>query len=262
MSNIEFDHSNLVDNLQSLRDNPYPGRGIVLGVGANGDSTMAYWIMGRSENSRNRRLVQCGQRIMTEAVDKTKVVDPSLIIYNAFDATAEGPDGSAHIVSNGDQTDSVINMISLGHKGSLGKAFREGLMRSTYQPDRPNYTTRITGMIAILGLTRTYNYSLIKRHPYTEEPEHTFGSGVLAELPAGSGLAFHTYKGDGNPLPAFEGSPYLIPLQANAEETAEALWDALDKDNRVAIAVKTINFSPDSKQRSGFHIINQLGDKL
>ena len=257
MSTKEFDPGNLADNLDSLRENPYPGRGIVLGVATNGDSTIAYWVMGRSENSRNRILVRHDQRIETKPYDASKVVDSSLIIYNALDAIGV-THGGAHVVSNGDQTDTVMHKIELGNEKSLAAAFREGLLSRDYEPDAPNFTTRITGMIARIGSeTKTYNYSLISRNPYTEASEHTFGSGLLSDIPDGAGIAFHTYEGDGDPLPAFRGSPYPIPLEGSAQETAEALWDVLDRDNRVAIAVKTI----DQASRFGYHIINALGGK-
>lgn len=259
-----FDPAAQEYNMQAIADNPYPGRGIVLGVSADGTQAVeTYWVMGRSENSRNRVLKNDGGVIKTDAFDPSKVQDPSLIIYNALrTAGAYSPDSAidAHIVSNGDQTDTVAQQIVKPASGDdVYDSFRRALFTREFEPDAPNYTPRITGMIT-LGATfgrspGRYDYSIINRAYNTGQAEHTFGSGSLDVIPNGGGLCFHTYEGDGNPLPSFDQSPFVIPVQVDAQETAEAFWDVLDADNRVALVTKTIDRDTGIVD---YHIINAL----
>ncbi len=248
-----FDVQQMQANAERLADNPYPGRGIILGNSADATkSVLAYWVMGRSSNSRNRVLVQEDDIVKTEAFDPSAMEDPSLVIYNAMrEVDVWNPtfntalDGRLYVVSNGDQTDTVHR--DAGWKrydiDGQGATFRQALLSRKFEPDAPNYTPRITGMIVAetAGFAALYHYSLIKRNPTTGRPEHTFGEGDLKDIPAGAGICLHTYRGDGNPLPSFEGSPYAMPLEEDAEATAEALWEKLDSENRVALAVKTID---------------------
>lgn len=259
----EFDTSKATDNLEALAANPYPGRGIILGRSSNeGELVEAYWVMGRSENSRNRVLVEDGSDVKTIAHDPEKVEDPSLIMYNAMRRNM-GRFGLLYVVSNGDQTDSVHNFYErCGTSGASLELFREALLRRDFEPNNPNFTPRITGAVA-LGMVgshyqdqHNYAYSIIRRNSTTGMSEHTFGGGDLDDIPAGSGLCFHTYRGDGNPLPSFEGSPYAVPLGATADEIADELWESLDKENRVGLAVRTIDSILGSIKDTT--IINQL----
>ena len=257
------------DNRDALAANPYPGRGIVLGLSEDGDKAVqAYWVMGRSENSRNRILVRENGTVRTEAFDSSKVEDPSLIIYNAM-RTAQFPSWGAdvHVVSNGDQTDTVRAKIGglSRPKGPRGmfEDFVGALLTREFEPDAPNFTPRITGMIALADTDSIYGYSIICRNPVTEEPEYAFSRGRLDSIPAGAGICFHTYEEDGDPLPAFKGSPYAVPVGATAEETAESLWEELNPDNRVSLVVKTIGLAGrEAPQRNygltDVHIINKL----
>lgn len=246
-------------NLEMLAANPYPGRGIVLGVSEGGEQAVqAYWVMGRSENSRNRVLTEADDVVKTEAFDPSKVEDPSLIIYNAMRAARRS--NTLHIVSNGDQTDTVYGRVANAITSSVKEdrtAFRNALLGRKHEPDAPNFTPRITGMIS--AATQTFDYSIIRRNRNTDQAEHTFGSGKLADLPEGSGVCFHTYDGDAPskdaPIPSFGGSPYAVNVGGNADEIADAFWSKLNPQNRVALAVKTID------RRTGevvIKIVNQL----
>lgn len=254
-----FEQEVMQGNLEALAANPYPGRGIVLGVSEGGEQAVqAYWVMGRSENSRNRVLVEDGGVVKTEAFDPSKVKDPSLIIYNALVA-ARGYN-TPHVVSNGDQTDTVRDNL-IGSRNDR-EAFRDALSTRDHEPDAPNYTPRITGMIyPIFRTGHAYDYSIIRRNQTTGQTEHTFGGGNLDQLPEGSGLCFHTYAGDApskdEPIPSFEGSPYAIPLGGDADEIAGTLWDNLNPQNRVALAVKTIDRTTGE---IAIKLVNQLED--
>ena len=246
-----FADRSLTDNLEYLLESPYPGRGIVLGNSENGASMLqAYWVMGRSENSRNRILVRENDTVRTEAHDPSKVEDPSLIIYNAMRVSKDGE----HVISNGAQTDDVVK--SLNQKLLIAfyrDEFADSLIEWKFEPDEPNYTPRITAMTTLKGL---YHYSIIRRAKLPGTPEHTFGKGYLDDLPNGVGLCFHTYQGyDGAPLPTFKEKPYAIPLPNTATDTARALWDVLNTNNRVAIVAKAID---KENGEVDYRIINQL----
>ncbi len=256
MPEIQFDSGQAQANMEALAENPYPGRLIAMGVCPDNRTAMqVYAVMGRSENSRNRILKQEGDDVRTEPFDASKVVDPSLIIYNALSKATrysglmsheQRVTCSVHLVSNGDQTDSAYNRIASVNDSAetLGDSFRKALTERDFEPDAPNYTPRITGMLA-LGHYNTefdkYAYSIIRRNPVTSKSEHTFGGGFLGEMTPGYGICYHTYSGDGEPLPAFEGSPYAVPVGETAVEVAQTFWDTLDTDNRVAIVTKAIN---------------------
>jgi IMP cyclohydrolase len=243
---------------------------VMITAGADGDkSVQAYWVMGRSDNSKNRVLIQDKTTVRTQAFDESKMTDPSLVIYNAMvetyitqliNPTADHCNTTLFIVSNGDQTDSVRERASnpYYYDGEWQGSFQQALLKREFEPDAPNFTPRITGMLAVRESASydRYYYSIIRRNPSTERPEHAFGQGDLArDIPSGAGICFHTYEGDGNPLPAFEGSPYAVPLESNAEEIAGAVWQNLNYEKRVALAIKTID------KKSGeveVKIINQL----
>jgi IMP cyclohydrolase len=234
-------------NLQELAENPYPGRGIVQGVNPRGDEfQQAYWVMGRSENSRNRILVENDGIVRTEAHDPSKVIDPSLIIYNAMRAH-----GDIHIASNGDQTDTVVDFLK------VGKTFDEAIITRTYEPDAPNYTPRITAFVELLQeRSLKSGISIIRKSVTSAEvtvrDNYKLNTeGIMAKK--GIGDTIHTYLEDGDPLPSYNLPPYPVPLAETIEETAETLWSSLDKDNRVALVVKGIHLATGDVN---FQIIN------
>ncbi len=212
-----------------LKHNPYPGRGLV--VGRNEADTgwlLVYFIMGRSENSRNRRFVQDGERLYTEPVDLSKVTDPSLIIYDAMLALP-----GIQVVSNGDQTATVHGALREGgtFEGALSKRERE--------PDDPNFTPRITAMLDVRPDENRLSFSVLKAN--AADPAKTDRYTVRpADPPPGIGYGLTTYMGDGNPLPSFRGDLLTLPLLGSPREVLDAYWDALDKDNRVSLAVKSV----------------------
>lgn len=211
-----------------LRGNSYPGRGIVLGRSEDGASAViAYFIMGRSANSRNRVFVTDGDGIRTQAFDESKMEDPSLIIY----APVRVLDGLT-IVTNGDQTDTAYDGLA------SGLTFEQALRSRTFEPDGPNYTPRISGVMLPSG---AYKLSILKS--FNGDPQ--FCNRYFYEYegaPAGYGHFIHTYQGDGNPLPSFEGEPELVSIPANsATELANLLWDSLNEENKVSLFVRYID---------------------
>lgn len=208
---------------ETLLNNTYPGRGIMLGRSADGKhSIIVYFIMGRSENSRNRVFEPCGGGIRTRAFDETKCTDPSLIIYSPVRVLND-----ITIVTNGDQTDTIYDSIS------DGGTFAAALMSRTFEPDAPNYTPRISGIVAEGG----YALSILKSED---------GSGTTCvrnffryEFENGVAHLIHTYEHDGNPIPSFKGEPKRVKItEGSAKELADSVWDALDKDNRVSLFVR------------------------
>ena len=216
------------DNFQRhLADNPYPGRGIVLGRGAQDTWVQIYWIMGRSDNSRNRVFVEDGGVVRTAAADPAKLEDPSLVIYTAMQRVDE-----QFVVTNGAQTDAIHTTLS------EGRAFVDALLPWAHEPDAPNFTPRISGCT-----DRAHEriwLSVIRASTCDgRSSEHQFYH--YADVPAGFGYCVTTYQGDGNPLPPFAGSPLLVPLSGDSDAIAGAYWDALDDENRVSLAVRTID---------------------
>ena len=218
----------LFDLATLLRENSYPGRGIVIGRTADGrKSAIAYFIMGRSENSRNRLFTQTEQGIRTEAFDPSKMVDPSLIIYRPVRRL-----GDRLIVTNGDQTDTIYDMVK------EGGSFADALRTRTFEPDGPNWTPRISGMTSHTGAGEfSVQLSILKSAD---------GNGDFCQryffdypsLPAGEGRFLHTYKQDGDPIPSFEGEPERVAVTApNAAAWAEELWANLNPDNKVSLYV-------------------------
>jgi len=212
-----------------LGANPYPGRGLVLGRAEADDAWLQiYWIMGRSDNSRNRVFVAERGELRTRAADPARVADPSLILY---DAMLELP--GVFLVGNGDQTRTVYDVLQAGGR------FEDALEMREREPDAPNYTPRITGVIDLRLGEPSLALSILKANPAdpTLTDRTTFRP---APPPPGFGVGLTTYRGDGNPLPAFRGEPLWLPLAGSAADVANAYWGALDPENRVALAVKRI----------------------
>jgi len=230
----------LRDNLAALSRNPYPGRGIVMGLLGDGVFVQIYWIMGRSENSRNRIFEKKYGMVYTTPADPTKVKDPSLTIYNAL----RDGDGK-FVVSNGAQTDDVMKTLLAG--GSLSSA----LLPWAYEPDEPNYTPRITGVCSLAG-PYLFELSILRKSLLSRATDHHLYQ--YESVPKGVGYCVTTYDGDGNPLPSFAGVPYPVPLEGGPVQVSRTFWDALNKENRVSLAVKA--FSLDTG-RSVTHIINK-----
>ncbi len=240
-------------NMEALRQNTYPGRGIIMGVNNTGDLlTQVYWIMGRSENSRNRLLIRESDVVRTVPYDPSKITNPSLIIYNAM-RIAETEDGLAHIVSNGDQTDTVAEYFAK-HRG-----YNDALKTRTYEPDSPNFTPRITGIIYPHHEYTSYVFSTIKKAaPDSDEAVRRSILEDVNGIKPGEGLCFHTYKGDGDPLPAFEDRPYPVLLEGDAENIADNYWNLLNLANKVSLVVKGIHRETGE---ISYAIRNQLGDQ-
>lgn len=226
-----------------IRRNAYPGRGIVIGRSTVTDAWLqVYWIMGRSANSRNRQFVTEGPSLRTEPLDLASVEDPSLIIY---DAMLELP--GVYLVTNGDQTRTLYDTIERGGR------FDEALNTREREPDAPNYTPRISGMVDLRDGQPSVCLSVLKAN--TVDPALTDRATYRPAFPQpGLGYCVTTYMGDGNPLPPFAGDPLLVPCEGRADEVLHAYWDALNADNRIALAVKQI---PSDGSRSTLFVKNR-----
>jgi hypothetical protein len=212
-----------------LAGNPYPGRGLVLGRSADGEGWLQlYWIMGRSANSRNRVFVADGATLRTEPFDAACVEDPSLILYDAMLELER-----VYLVTNGDQTRALHAALA------QGGSFEAALASLEREPDAPNYTPRISGMIDLRGGEAAFALSLLKanRADPTRTDRTTFRP---APPPPGFGLCLTTYRGDGSPLPSFEGEPLWLPVVGAPDALLARYWEALAPANRVAIALKWI----------------------
>ena len=221
----------LVSIENELKGNAYPGRGIVLGKTPDGSKAVAaYFIMGRSENSRNRVFVEEGEGIRTQAFDPSKMEDPSLIIYAPVRV------GNDTIVTNGDQTDTVYDLMS------EGKTFEESLRTREFEPDAPNYTPRISGIMHVEGGSYDYAMSILKSNNGNPEAcnRYTFS---YSNPVNGEGHFIHTYMGDGNPLPSYEGEPTLVDVLDDINEYTELLWNSLNADNKVSLFVRYIDIA-------------------
>ncbi|MBE5923714.1 MAG: inosine monophosphate cyclohydrolase [Lachnospiraceae bacterium] len=213
-----------------LSSTTYPGRGIVIGKTPDGKhAAIAYFIMGRSENSRNRIFVEEGEGIRTEAFDPSKLEDPSLIIYAPVRVL-----GNKTIVTNGDQTDTVYELMNKQY------TFEQALRTREFEPDAPNYTPRISGVLNIEGGNYNYAMSILKSN--NGNPDACNRYTFAYENPvAGEGHFIHTYMGDGNPLPSFEGEPTLIDIPNDMNEFAETVWNNLNEDNKVSLFIRYID---------------------
>lgn len=214
---------------QALKNNPYPGRGIVLGKSQNGKyATMAYFIMGRSENSRNRVFVTEGEGIRTQAFDPSKLSDPSLIIYAPVRVL-----GQHTIVTNGDQTDTIYDLMG------QGKSFEAALRTRKFEPDAPNYTPRISGLVTIDKGQFEYALSILKSN--TGDPSCCNRYTFTYDMPKnGEGHFIHTYQCNSEPLPSFEGEPRVVEIPDDIESWTQMLWESLNEDNKVSLFVRFI----------------------
>ena len=217
---------------QELRENAYPGRGIVIGKSQDGTKAVtAYFIMGRSENSRNRVFVEEGEGIRTQAFDPSKLTDPSLIIYAPARVL-----GNKTIVTNGDQTDTIYE----GMDKQL--TFEQSLRCREFEPDGPNYTPRISGIMHIEDGKYNYAMSILKSNH--GNPESCNRYTYAYENPvAGEGRFIHTYMHDGNPLPSFEGEPKLVAIPDDIDAFTESVWESLNADNKVSLFVRFIDIA-------------------
>lgn len=217
--------------IKELYQNSYPGRGIIIGETPDGENAViAYFIMGRSVNSRNRIFLEDGEGIKTKAFDESKMEDPSLIIYSPVRVL-----GDVTVVTNGDQTDTVYDFLK------DGKTFEEALRTREFEPDAPNFTPRISGMVDLsndfsykLSILK-YNNGFCQRNFYEYE-----------KATSGVGNLIHTYETDGNPIPTFKGEPKTVELNNDIESFTKELWESLDKDNKVSLFVRYINLNDKS----------------
>lgn len=229
----------MADLEKILREVSYPGRGIAIGRSADGKkAVIAYFIMGRSANSRNRIFVTEGSGIRTEAYDPSKMEDPSLIIYAPVRVL-----GNKTIVTNGDQTDTIYE--GLDHQ----MTFEQSLRSRTFEPDAPNYTPRISGVLHVEQ--GSYNFALSILKSDNGDPASCLRQTFAYENPkAGQGRFISTYKGDGSPLPSFEGEPVRLDFDENLtsdiDTFANRVWEALNEDNKVSLFVRFIDLATGS----------------
>ncbi len=212
---------------KELDSNSYPGRGIVIGRSADGKyAVTAYFIMGRSSNSRNRVFTEDGDGIRTKAFDESKVEDPSLIIYSPVRVL-----GNITIVTNGDQTDTVYDGLQ------KGLTFEQSLRGREFEPDAPNYTPRISGIMTADKGKFTYELSILKSD--NGNPEQCLRYTFSYDNPlAGEGHFIHTYMKDGNPLPSFAGEPKFVAIEGDMETFTKKMWEMLNFDNKVSLFVR------------------------
>lgn len=220
----------LYDLKTLLSKNSYPGRGIILGTSADGKNAMiAYFIMGRSSNSRNRVFERFDGGMRTRAFDESKLTDPSLIIYNPYLGT-----GNTDIVTNGDQTDTVYDFLL------KGGSFEDALMTREFEPDSPNYTPRISGILHYSFPNRSFTYKLSILKSANGRPEVCNRYFYNYTPEKGIGHFIHTYQRDGDPIPSFRGEPEEVALPNTARELSELVWKHLNPDNKVALFVRCV----------------------
>ena len=207
-----------------------------MGCRADGAAVIAYFIMGRSENSRNRVFTEVDGGLITEAADPAKLVDPSLIIYAPVRRI-----GKTLIVTNGDQTDTIYDALA------SGGTFESALRTRTFEPDAPNYTPRISGVVHEKGGSFSFALSILKSAGGNPAAAHRFFYEYEAMLP-GKGRLIHTYQGDGNPLPSFEGEPTCVAVDGDIDTFGSRLWASLSPDNRVSLFVRVL--SPDGGEET------------
>ena len=227
-----------LQNLFSLLEgNPYPGRGILIGKNADGKhAVVAYFIMGRSENSRNRIFVTEGEGIRTQAYDPAKLTDPSLVIYAPVRVL-----GNTLIVTNGDQTDTVYEHIA------SGKNFEDALRKRTFEPDGPNFTPRISGIASRNDGGFFYKLSILKSARGNGESAQRYFFEYPQPFP-GEGHFISTYETDGDPLPSFAGQPREVFLSGDMTDFTNKLWHSLNEDNKVSLFVRFVNLEDGKSQ--------------
>jgi len=228
---------------QLLRQTSYPGRGIVIGKSKSGKyAVTAYFIMGRSENSRNRVFTETEDGIKTEAFDPSKLSDPHLIIYNAVRMI-----GSDVIVTNGDQTDTIFELMS------AGKTFEEALRTREFEDDAPNFTPRISGILHFKNGKYSYELSILKSSEGNSASCERFTYQYFQPID-GEGRYIHTYMGDGNPLPSFTGEPEKVEIGDDIELFTQDVWESLNADNKVSLYVKFVDIESGT---SDIRIVNK-----
>lgn len=229
-----------------LRSNDYPGRGIVLGKTPDGQhAAIAYFIMGRSVNSRNRVFVtQPDGGIITRAYDESKMTDPSLIIY----APIRVPEKGTWIVTNGDQTDTVRDFLN------KGSTFEDALRTRTFEPDPPNYTPRISGLLTVKNSSMSYKLSILKSDNGNAESVQRFFY-EYEQPAAGEGHFIHTYRCNGNPIPSFEGEPEWVSVENSFDMFTDRIWQNLNPENKVSLFTAFVNV--DTGDLAASRIINR-----
>ena len=217
---------------KELKANAYPGRGIIVGRSADGTKAVtAYFIMGRSSNSRNRIFVEDGEEIRTQAFDESKLEDPSLIIYAPVRVL-----GNKTIVTNGDQTDTIYECMD------RQMTFEQALRTREFEPDAPNYTPRISAVMHIENGEYNYAMSILKSNNGNPDSCNRF-TFAYNNCPAGEGHFISTYLHDGNPLPSFEGEPKLLDIPDDMDAFADLLWESLNEENKVSLFVRYISIA-------------------
>ncbi len=215
---------------EELKNNSYPGRGIIIGKSQDGkNAVIAYFIMGRSVNSRNRVFVEDGDGIRTQAFDPSKLEDPHLIIYAPVRVL-----GNKTIVTNGDQTDTIYELMD------KQMTFEQSLRTREYEDDAPNYTPRISGIVRREGNDFNYAMSILKSANGDPASCRRYTFSYNNPI-AGQGHFIHTYMEDGNPLPSFEGEPKQIEMMDDIDEFTTMLWENLNEDNKVSLFVRYID---------------------
>ncbi|MEG0838672.1 MAG: IMP cyclohydrolase [Hydrogenoanaerobacterium sp.] len=213
-----------------LKNNSYPGRGIIAGRHSDGEhAVLTYFIMGRSENSRNRVFTQNGEGIRTEAYNPAKLTDPSLIIYSPVRVFKKGSDTTT-IVTNGDQTDTIYDAFV------SGKSFEEALRTRSFEPDAPNFTPRISAVMAGFA----YKLSILKSAQGDSAGTQRFFYEYENPI-AGQGHFLHTYRCNGEPIPSFEGEPTAVLIRGDIDEFTDEIWHSLNEANKVSLFVRYIN---------------------
>ncbi len=213
-----------------LKGNSYPGRGIVIGKSDDGKHAVtAYFIMGRSENSRNRIFAEEGEGIRTQAFDESKLSDPRLIIYAPVRVL-----GNKTIVTNGDQTDTIYELMD------KQQTFEQALRTREFEPDAPNYTPRISGIMHVGNGSYNYAMSILKSNNGSPDAcnRYTF---AYENPMSGEGHFIHTYMGDGNPLTSFEGEPKLVGIKGDIDDFTQQVWESLNEENKVSLFVRYID---------------------
>ena len=219
----------LFDLKKELSENSYPGRGIVIGQSEDGKyAAIAYFIMGRSENSKNRVFKEEGDDVVIYPFDESKVEDPSLIIYSPVKKLDDKV-----IVTNGDQTDTIYDFVK------EGKSFKEALATREFEPDGPNWTPRISAMLTFADGDFSYEMSILK----SVDEEGSACARYTYSYPAVSGLGhfIHTYEHDGQPLPTFQGEPRRIIIPDDIEEFTSDIWDNLNEEKKISLYVRYID---------------------
>lgn len=220
----------LISLKEELVSKAYPGRGIVIGKSADGKKAVtAYFIMGRSSNSRNRVFVEDGEGIRTEAFDPSKLEDPSLIIYAPVRVL-----GNKTIVTNGDQTDTIYDLMD------KQQTFEQSLRVREFEPDGPNYTPRISGIMHIENGTYNYAMSILKSDDGRPESCNRFTFAYSNPI-NGEGRFIHTYARNENPLPSFEGEPKRVDISGDIDEFTNMIWTSLNEENKVSLFVRYID---------------------